>query len=668
MDSIWSFLLHTLNVSLVAGLLLLLKWLLKDKLSPRWQYAVWGVLALRILIPSSLSRSILLPLPLWLETCKGLVEAGSNSAYCSVYEPISTSWNVSIQLAAPNSITDWCYMIYLIGVALILGRYTVSYIRLRLLLRKGLPGSDALQAKLDHICSTYGLDCCRVIQLPGLPAPFVCGLICPVLAVPADKEIDDKVLLHELLHLKHRDPWQTIGWTLLRAFHWCNPFLTYVFDRIGNDMEALCDQRVLEHLEGEDRRSYGLILLQMANERYARAPGTSSVSNGGKNISRRIEAIARFKLYPRGMSLVSICILIALLGPTLIGTVNAFNQELFLPSDSVDLPRSMAAARITRCTTVAGALDTYAKGLIMENGLYLAAASPLSKHEDLAAELYRNCTKDDWVAYHLDSGWELDYVVQQDGYAVFNLEPGVKNSYLAVLGFSVSAFLNEDGVGWRTDDEGSLISGSVLIPVSVWNDRGDWVVVEQGPRTISYEPLDQQQYLDAALQPTRVLTAVGKSGTVSVKNVVIMSINNMAQTSFFGASYFDSTPKPDAQFSSCNIWDFITYQYDPSTPLGHPDGQVGIQIQQLQIPDASYSFDPFPLQGSSGRSSNDGYAAQSERIGSSWDGTVFSGSGNWYGDEPFNLEEALNYPKGYAVQVVWDHAPVEEFILQEVTP
>ena len=91
MDSIWSFLLHSLNVSLVAGLLLLLKWLLKDKLSPRWQYAVWGVLALRILIPSSLSRSILLPLPLWLETCKGLVEAGSNSAYCSVYEPISTS-------------------------------------------------------------------------------------------------------------------------------------------------------------------------------------------------------------------------------------------------------------------------------------------------------------------------------------------------------------------------------------------------------------------------------------------------------------------------------------------------------------------------------------------------------------------------------------------------
>ena len=176
MGSIWSFLLHTLNASLVAGLLLLLKWLLKDKLSPRWQYAVWGVLTLRLLIPSSISRSILLPLPLWLETCKGLVEAKIHSVYSSVYEPIATSWNVSIRLAAPNSITDWFFVIYLLGIALVLGRYGFSYIRLRLLLRKGLPGSDTLQAKLDFVCSTYGLTGCRVIQLSGLPAPFVCGL------------------------------------------------------------------------------------------------------------------------------------------------------------------------------------------------------------------------------------------------------------------------------------------------------------------------------------------------------------------------------------------------------------------------------------------------------------------------------------------------------------
>ena len=54
MESIWSFLLQTLTVSLTAAVLLLLKFLLRDKLSPRWQYAVWSILALRILLPAAL--------------------------------------------------------------------------------------------------------------------------------------------------------------------------------------------------------------------------------------------------------------------------------------------------------------------------------------------------------------------------------------------------------------------------------------------------------------------------------------------------------------------------------------------------------------------------------------------------------------------------------------
>ena len=37
---------------------------------------------------------------------------------------------------------------------------------------------------------------------------------------------------------------------LLRCLHWCNPLLWYCWDRAQNESEALCDQRVLERLEG----------------------------------------------------------------------------------------------------------------------------------------------------------------------------------------------------------------------------------------------------------------------------------------------------------------------------------------------------------------------------------------------------------------------------------
>ena len=81
MGSIWGVLLKTATVSLIAGLLLIVKWVMADKLSPKWQYGVWSVLALRILIPVRMDREIFGSLPLWTETIKGRVEYGLNSVY-----------------------------------------------------------------------------------------------------------------------------------------------------------------------------------------------------------------------------------------------------------------------------------------------------------------------------------------------------------------------------------------------------------------------------------------------------------------------------------------------------------------------------------------------------------------------------------------------------------
>ena len=88
MYNIWTFLLQTVTVSLVAALLLAVKALLADKLSPRWQYGVWCVLALRILIPVNPARPILLPVNLWLETLKAAAERHLSSAYSAAYTPL----------------------------------------------------------------------------------------------------------------------------------------------------------------------------------------------------------------------------------------------------------------------------------------------------------------------------------------------------------------------------------------------------------------------------------------------------------------------------------------------------------------------------------------------------------------------------------------------------
>ena len=304
MDNLWSVLAQTLALSVAAAVLLAAKRLFLDKLSPRWQYGVWAILALRALLPAGLLGRTLVPGGrVVLEAARLQVELPLSSALTDPYGVTEVLAPVPLfprGLPAPGSITDALFYLYAAGVLLLALWFFLSYMRLRAAIRRGLSPAPEVLAQVEGVAARYGLKAPRlVVVLPGLESAFVCGPLRPVLALP-DRPVDDKVLLHELLHLRHGDVWAGVGVCALRCLHWCNPLIWYCCDRMQNDCEALCDQRVLERLEGEERRAYGVILLSMADGRYARAPGTSSMANGGRNIKARIQAIARFRRYQIG--------------------------------------------------------------------------------------------------------------------------------------------------------------------------------------------------------------------------------------------------------------------------------------------------------------------------------------------------------------------------------
>ena len=318
MSNIWEFLLQTMEVTLTAMIILMLKWMFQDKLSPRWQYGIWTLLAAKLILPAGLFRAYFsLDLAAALQVLKTKTECRIESQFSDAFVAIQPNAGIPTSMAMPQSITDWIFIIYLAGVIAAAAYYIIGYFRLQLILRKGLEPADETRQKLMWLCEIYSLNPCRIRILNGIESAFICGFFRPVLVIPANQEteIDDKILLHELLHKKYFDLWQNGFWCLMRCVHWCNPAMQYVFNRIGNDMESLCDQRVLERIEGEERRDYGRILLSMTNSKYARALGTTSLSNGGSNIKRRIEAIVRFKKYPKGMALASLCICLLIAAP-----------------------------------------------------------------------------------------------------------------------------------------------------------------------------------------------------------------------------------------------------------------------------------------------------------------------------------------------------------------
>ncbi len=465
MSTLWSFLLQTLTAAGVAALVLAVKALFQDKLSPRWQFAAWLPLLLVLFLPAGRGgRYVLLNWPWYVETVKTLLTGDYDLTAVTAPIPLSP-------LTMPQRWDEWLFLIYCLGVLALLARYALAYLRLRLALHRGTPAGETLQAQLARVADQYGLPTCPAVVVPGLPSAFLCGLIRPVLALPAEAKVDDKVLLHELLHLKHRDTLWSVLVCALRCLHWCNPLLWYCADRAGNDLEALCDQRVLELLEGEDRRDYGRILLSMANETYPRSPGTSSLANGGENIRRRIESIARFKRYPAGMGLVSACVLVTLCVPLAAGTEITLWQGAGQPSGPLSFPAAMASARLNPCTTYAGAFDTYAKAVLHQNAAYRAMC--LSEEEMPAFTATQSSTPEDHGLWDPGLPSPIDsHVWGGEGYYVYNLQHPSPHVYEGLL--AIRYVEPPEGVTWN----GHLSERFIALQHLRVEQRGDyWVAI-----------------------------------------------------------------------------------------------------------------------------------------------------------------------------------------------
>ena len=622
MTSIWSFLLQTLTVSLVALLLLVLKAIFRDKLSPRWQYGVWVLLAARCLLPAGLAGQGLLPLNGWVEMAKTWAESGLSSAYSGPWTAVTVTSPLPWVVSAPRSVTDWLFVVYCGGILFWLVWFLAGYLRLRRSLTV-LPEGDEQVAR---VARRYGLPLPRVARAPVASA-FVCGPLRPVLVLPEGREVDDKVILHELIHLKYGDLWLNLLCCLLRCLHWCNPFLWWVFHRVGNDAEALCDQRVLERLEGEERRDYGRILLSMADDRYARQPGTTSMANGGRNIKSRIQSIARFKRYPRGMALVSLCIVAILAPACLAGSAQASALPAIsdheargqLTEDELRtaLLRGFAAARSARPSTPAGALDCYAKAVVNNNGYFLAAVSDTGTQRELYETLLeRNDDTWEWGNFYLDLGLfpadDPDLTWEEWRWSSSSLPPYlVVNLTETGEGYDAAVLFSYD----RVDAESHPHTCYLIHEVALTRGEGGWLVKKTGERgPVEPERLNSFDFawghryfsgpgLDLAqlpfpeedgLQPT---LHIQRLSLFSEETLSLQPNDHSAMICGFGNNLTVS-PDLDAQFASSTLYGCLEIRFPDASPeveyLGTYEYDVSAGEVGLIDADTSGFFSPYP--------------------------------------------------------------------------
>jgi Zn-dependent protease with chaperone function len=97
----------------------------------------------------------------------------------------------------------------------------------------------------------------RLLISPRVTVPQVGGLVRPVLALPvgfadAPQLQTDAALVHELAHLRRRDPWRAAGLLAIGALLWIHPIVWLAIARLGVLRECACDRLAAQRLGDVD--------------------------------------------------------------------------------------------------------------------------------------------------------------------------------------------------------------------------------------------------------------------------------------------------------------------------------------------------------------------------------------------------------------------------------
>ncbi len=188
----------------------------------------------------------------------------------------------------------WLAAAALYGLYKLLGRYIVQ----RELKRWSMPVPDkSLEMNYQKLCRKM-----KVSRPPKLwmnakvTTPLLTGLLRPRIYLPSDrytwKELE-LLLSHELSHYRHHDLWYKLILQLVCIVYWFNPLLHWMRREADQDLEFLCDERIMKDGAHEERMQYNYLLAQTAAQRR-NFYGLSTGFNGSlADIKKRMVNIMR---------------------------------------------------------------------------------------------------------------------------------------------------------------------------------------------------------------------------------------------------------------------------------------------------------------------------------------------------------------------------------------
>ncbi len=287
---------------------MLLRRVLKDRLSPAARLALWGVCLFRLLTPAAPESvlslwglvSRLAPAPAELGTQAAPAPVVTGPVYVLEPEmpvvpaaPAGPSGGPAAAQAAFPWETVLTTVWLAVGVAVGLW-YAVGWLRARRAVNCAIPvekGDPKYRARYRFLPQFAQL---REGPVEGAPLTF--GVVRPQVVLSPGLDAGELacVLAHEGVHARRRDNLWHYAMAAAVVVHWWNPAVWLMPRLLRRDIELACDRAALKKL-GEDRRAeYAQALVTLSTQGEGNGPAFCQ-SFGRKATEERIRSIMKFK-------------------------------------------------------------------------------------------------------------------------------------------------------------------------------------------------------------------------------------------------------------------------------------------------------------------------------------------------------------------------------------
>lgn len=321
----------SIMASILVGLILCVKILLRNKLTPRWQYMLWMILIVRLLLPWSPDSSY--SIYSLLSYSPGVSEVfQKNTTPAIPKESVSedkTNYTVttkedsyksnSVNVMKESDQTDsnkkkedttfsvykvtlyiWLFGVVILAmITCIMNRRLFSYIK-----KQPNITDEKIVGIFENCKKSMAIKKKIPLRLAGkISSPTVFGFFRPrvLLSSRHMKVLNEQqlqyIFYHELSHMKRRDI--AVNWVMysLIILNWFNPILWYAYSCMREDQELACDAFALTFIESEEQIAYGhtIITLLEHYSSYYQAPNLANLSRNKRTLKRRILMIKKFQ-------------------------------------------------------------------------------------------------------------------------------------------------------------------------------------------------------------------------------------------------------------------------------------------------------------------------------------------------------------------------------------